>query len=123
MCSHQWNQPSNKGEGGHEDRTETHLGTFDGCLQDRGTLSGFLHGKLDDQYRVLTQEPDEHDEPNLGIDVVGEAHGLDQHERSEHPGWQGEHNGQWNDEAFVLRSEYKVHEHQYDKEDINGFVP
>ena len=81
-----------------------------------------LHGELDDQNRVLAQQTDQHDQTDLGVDVVGQPHGLQEQERAEDADRQREDDGQRKHEALVLPDQHQVHEGDDDQEDVDGLV-
>ena len=60
-------------ERGHQDRPQPDARRFDRRLDDRQPLVPQLLGELDDQDRVLRRQPDQHDQPDLAVDVVGQA--------------------------------------------------
>src|SRR5512135_3524735 len=85
---------SDEGEGGHLNRPEAQFSTFNGRLLERHALHAPLDREFDDQYRVLAEQTDQHDETNLGVDVVGQTHGLQQQEGTEEPDWKRQDHSQ-----------------------------
>ncbi len=81
-----------------------------------------LAGKLHDQDRVLAGQPDEHEEPDLGKDVVvalGEPHAAD--------GAQERHRDDEDDRerqrpALVLRREHEEDQQDAQREDEDGRI-
>src|ERR1700722_9670093 len=70
----QRNAPKNKREGRHQNRPETQPGTFQRGIRQWLALFEFVLCKLDDQNRILGSQPDEHDQPNLRIDIALHLH-------------------------------------------------
>src|SRR5438876_9048222 len=66
----EWNATEHEGKRSHEDRTKTDASAGECSVSKRFPFFIFGFSKLDDQDRVLSGQPDEHDESNLGIDVV-----------------------------------------------------
>src|SRR5471030_1245884 len=60
---------------------------------------------------------------NMGVDVVGQPHDLQEEERSEDPDRQRQDHCQRQDETLVLPNQYQIDEDDYDQEDINSRVP
>ena len=54
-------EPRDEGEGGHLNRTETQLSSFNGCILQRQALLAPLDREFDDQDRVLPEQTDQHD--------------------------------------------------------------
>ncbi len=82
-----------------------------------------LHREFDDQDRVLAEQTDQHDQTNLGVDVVGQPHDLQEQEGTEDPDRQRQDHGQRQDETLVLPNQYQIDEDDDDQEDINRLVP
>ena len=82
-----------------------------------------MHREFDDQDRVLAEQADQHDQTDLGVDVVGQAHGLQEEEGTEDPDRQRQDHGQRQDEALVLPDQHQIDEGDDDEEDINRLVP
>ena len=76
-------QARDERERGHENRPEADPGAFDGRLEHRQAFIVPLHRELHDQDRVLSEQADEHDDADLRVDVVRQAHQLQQEERAE----------------------------------------
>ena len=60
----------NEGKGSHEDRPQPEFRARQGRLYNRLPLVVFHLGELDDENRVFRRQSDEHDQPDLDIDVV-----------------------------------------------------
>ena len=60
----------NEGEGGHKDRPEAQFGPFQGRFHQRFAFLVFHLGEFDDEDGVLGRQTDEHDQTDLGVDVV-----------------------------------------------------
>ena len=73
-------------------------------------------GVLDDQDRVLGHEPDQHDEPDLRVDVDRQLEREQRDEGAEHRERDGEQDRERVDEALELGCEHQVDEHQRDQE-------
>src|SRR5579883_726984 len=119
---HQWNQTGNEGKGGHLNRPESQFPTFDGCLQKRQTLLSPLDGEFHNQNGVLAKQTDQHDQTDLGIDVVSQSHRLQEEEGAEDSDWQRKDNGQRQDEALVLPDQHQIDEGDDDQEDVNRLI-
>ena len=123
VATDQRNETGDEGEGGHLNRPEAQFSSFDACLVDGQALPAPLHREFDDQDRVLAQEADQHDQTNLGPDVVGQTHGLQQEEGTEDPDRQRQDHGQRQDETLVLPDQDQIDEGDDDEEDTNRLVP
>ena len=89
----------------------------------RHALLAPLDREFDDQDRVLAEQTDQHDQTDLGVDVVGQPHGLQEEEGTEEPDRQRQDHGQRQDEALVLPDQHQIDEDDDDEEDINRLVP
>ena len=69
---HQRDQAGDEGEAGHHHRPEPLARALDRGLRDRQAVLAPLLGELDDQDAVLGGERDQHDDADLGVDVVVE---------------------------------------------------
>ena len=116
-------EAGDEGEGGHQDRPEPQLAPFDGRILDARPFLAPLHRELDDQDRVLAEQADQHDQADLGVDVVGQPHDLEEQEGPEEPDRQREDHRQRQDEALVLPDEHQIDEDDDDPEDEDGRVP
>ncbi|MDC4225014.1 MAG: hypothetical protein MPW15_12500 [Candidatus Manganitrophus sp.] len=78
----------------------------------------FLHlvGELDDQDAVLGDQPDQHHQPDLAVDVERAAGEPERQERAGHRQRHGEHDDERIDEALELRGEHEVDEGQREHE-------
>jgi len=63
-----------KAKEGHQNRPEAQFSSFDGCFLEARALPAPLHREFDDENRVLAEQTDQHDQTNLGVDVVGQPH-------------------------------------------------
>ncbi len=70
---HQRNNAENKGEGGHQNRTQPQPAGLDGRVRpvQAGVLP--LPGEFDDQDGVLAGQPDQHDKADLRENIVVHA--------------------------------------------------
>ena len=116
-------ETGDEGEGGHLNRPEAQFSSFDGRLLEGQALPAPLHREFDDQDRVLAEQTDQHDQTNLGVDVVGQPHDLQEQEGTEDPDRQRQDHGQRQDETLVLPDQYQIDEGDDDQEDINRLVP
>src|SRR5271157_6239837 len=116
-------ETGDEGEGGHLNRPEAQFSAFDGCLLEGHALPAPLDREFDDQDRVLAQQTDQHDQTNLGVDVVGQSHGLQEQEGTEEPDRQRQDHGQRQYKTLVLPDQYQIDEGDYDEEDINRLLP
>ena len=64
-------QAEDEGEAGRKHAPDTQPPCIGGGLQDGATLPPLIHGELDDQDSVRARQTDEHNDPDLGIEVVG----------------------------------------------------
>ena len=71
---------------------------------------------LDDQDGVLGHQPDQHDEPDLGIDVDRHAQREQREQRAEHRERNRDQDREWVDEALELARQHQEDEHQGDHE-------
>ena len=116
-------ETGDEGEGGHQNRPEAQFSAFDGCLLEAHALLAPLHREFDDQDRVLAEQTDQHDQTDLGVDVVGQPHDLQEQEGTEEPDRQRQDHGQRQHETLVLPNQYQIDEDDDDQEDINSRVP
>ncbi|MNL14839.1 hypothetical protein D3C87_1357990 [compost metagenome] len=113
---HQWHHTHDEREGGHQDRPQTQTARFEYRRQRAQAFLLFVLGKLDDQNRVLTGKPHQHDQTDLGKDVVvatgsnypgngrQQGHRYDQDHR------------QWQAPAFVLSGEHQERQQYAERE-------
>src|SRR5271157_4090952 len=116
-------ETGDEGEGGHLNRPEARSSSFDACLMEGQALPAPLYREFDDQDRVLAEQTDQHDQTNLGVDVVGQPHGLQKQEGTEDPDRQRQDHRQRQYKTLVLPDQYQIDEGDYDEEDINRLVP
>src|SRR5512135_277245 len=116
-------EAGDEGEGGHQDRPEPQFPALDGRLLDAQALPAPLHREFHDEDRILAEQADQHDQADLGVDVVGQAHDLQQPEGAEDPDRQREDHSQRQQEALVLPDQHQIDEDDDDQEDVNGQVP
>ena len=60
----------NESEGRHKDRAKAQFGTGKGGLQKRLAFFVFVSRKLDDENGIFRGEADEHDEADLGVEII-----------------------------------------------------
>ena len=65
-------QADDERERGHENRPQSHTRSVERRIDYRGALLELSFGELDDQDRILGGETDQHDETDLGVDIVVE---------------------------------------------------
>ncbi|MCY1544179.1 hypothetical protein D9M68_800400 [compost metagenome] len=80
-------------------------------------LAQQLVGELDDEDAVLGDQPDQRDHAHLGVDVQGAAEEGQGQQRASHGQGHAEEDDQRIDEAFELRGQHQVDEHQGQGED------
>ena len=102
MGSYERDQASDEGERSHQDGAQAHPSALDGGLAHRSALMVTLNGELDDEHSVLAQEAHQHDQTDLRVDVVGEAHLAQLQERAQDPRGQREQHREWQHETLVL---------------------
>ena len=81
-----------------------------------------LDREFHNQDRVLAEQTDQHDQTNLGVNVVSQTHGLQEKERPENSDRQRQNHGERQDKALVLADQYQIDEGDDDEEDINCFI-
>ena len=62
-----------KGNGGHQDGTEPQAASFQRGVDQVVPLILQIAGELNDQYRILRRESDDDDQPDLEVNIVGQA--------------------------------------------------
>ncbi len=62
--------PKYKGEGSHQDRPETELGSMDGRLYQVSSLVNLHLGKLHNQNGILCRKPHQHHQADLEINII-----------------------------------------------------
>ena len=113
----------NEGEGGHQDRAQAEAAGFD-----RGGEAIFpiailnLFGELDDEDGVLAGEADEHDEADLGEDVVLHRAQPDAADRAEQTHRDDQNDRERQRPAFVKRREEKEDEENAERENVDRAV-
>ena len=90
---------------------------LDRRLDDRQAPVPQLLGELDDQDRVLRRQPDQHDQPDLAVDVVGQAAHPLRRQRAQHRQRHAEQHDERQHQALVLRRQRQVDEQQRQPED------
>src|SRR6202040_2493262 len=116
----QRNQTGDEGEGGHLNRPEARFSSFDGCLLEWQTILVPLNREFDDQDRVLAEQTDQHDQTDLGVDVVGQPHDLQEQEGPEETDRQRQDHRQRQEKTLVLRDQDQIDEGDDDQEDDNS---
>src|SRR5690606_23813502 len=76
-----------------------------------------LQGILHDEDGIFCQQTDEHDHRYLHVNVVFDAHEVDEKHHAEYPKWDGGHYGQRQNIAFVLCRQQEEDEHEAHDED------
>ena len=105
MGRHQRHDAQDEGERSHENGAQTNPGCFHGCFHQRKPALPQLLGEFDDQNRILAGQSDQHDQPNLAVDIVLQtAQGL-RAERSQQRHGHREQHDEGQHEAFILRRE------------------
>ena len=77
-------QSKDESKGRHQDRSQTQTRAFERGVEQRLALFVFVLGELDDQDRVFRGQTDEHDQPDLRVDVVLHSAQPECEERAEH---------------------------------------
>ena len=101
----------------HQDRAEAHLRSRIGGLDDAHALAASLDGILSDEDSRLGQQPDEHDDTRLEVDVVLQPKELREEEAAHQSARHGEDDGEGDEEALVEAGEDEVDEHHADAVD------
>ena len=101
----------------HQDRAEAHLRGRIGGLDDAHALAASLDGILGDEDCRLGQQPDEHDDTGLEVDVVLQPEELREEEAAHQSTRHGEDDGEGDEEALVEAGEDEVDEHHADAVD------
>ena len=120
--ANQWNQTRDECEGSHQNRSESQLAAFNRGFLQADTFVMPLDREFDDQNGILTEQADQHDQPNLTVNIICQSHLLQEQERTEDPNGQRQNHGQRQDEALVLSNENKVDEDHDDDEDVDRQV-
>jgi len=111
-----------EGDAGHQDRAEPEATGFEGGFGGRFAFVLLGLGELDDEDGVLARETDEHDEADLGEDVVVTSLDEDAEHGAEQAHGNDEDDGQRKGEAFVLGSEDEEGEQDAQGKHIDGGV-
>ena len=69
-CQHHRKHSQYKGEGSHQDRPETALGSMDGRLYQVSSLVNLHRGKLHNQNGILCRKPHQHHQADLEINII-----------------------------------------------------
>src|SRR5204862_7718383 len=102
----------NERERSHQDRPEPQTRRFDRRRRRGEPLLVPAQREFDDQDRVLRREPEQRDEADLEIDVVGHSAQMDGGERAERPERKREQYGERQRPPLVLRRQNQEH-HDY----------
>ena len=70
MAQRQRQNPHDKGEGGHQNRSQAQTGSLDGGFNNGMALTLENMGKLDNQNRVLAGQPRQYKQANLREDII-----------------------------------------------------
>src|SRR6266568_4329451 len=106
-----------EGEARHQNGPQAKAGGFNRSLSDAFAGIFKLFGELDDENRVLAGETDQHDEADLGEDVVIHVPQPDAGDGAEQAHRHDEDDSQWQTPAFVLRGEGEEYEEDTERED------
>ncbi len=80
-------------------------------------------GKLDDQDRVLGGQPDQHDQPDLGQDVVVASHEIHAQDGGEQAHGDDQDDRQRHHQALIVRREQQEDKEHGEREDHRRRVP
>ena len=122
MGSHPREHAGDEGDAGHQDGAEPQPAGLERRFDDVHAFVLFLAGGLHDEDGVLAREADEHDQADLGEDVVVGAlqHHADHRAEQAHP--HDEEDGERQGEALVSRGEDEQHEEEAQREDVHRGV-
>ena len=81
-----------------------------------------LVGEIHHQDAVLGDQPDQGDEPDLGIDIDGGEPQIERDQRPEHRGGQRDQDDQRIAEALILGGEHQEDHHQREDEGVDERV-
>ena len=107
----------NEGEGGHQNGPQAELGAFERGINQRLALLVAHLGKLDDENGVFGRQADEHDQTDLGIDVVFEVTDHQAGKRAEHGDGHAQQHAERQTPAFVLRRQNQEHAKERETKD------
>jgi hypothetical protein len=117
-CGDQREHAQDEGEAGHQDRTKPRLCRLDGHLERGGAAFLGLLGEFDDQDRVLGGKRDEHDQADLGQDVVVHPPQVHARHRGQQRHRHDQDDRQRQDQAFELCGEHEEDEdHRHTEDD------
>ncbi len=116
----QRDQPANEGEGGHHHGAKAQRRRLGGGAHDVSPGVTLLHRELDDQDGVLRGQRDQHDNADLGVDVVVEAEELQSRHRPEQADDDRQQGGNRYRPALVEADEKEVGEDDREPEDGAG---
>ena len=120
---HQRHDTQNKGEGRHQDRTQTQAACLDHRLNHGFAVFLPMAREFDDQDRVLGGKADQHHEADLGKDVVIHPAQVDADQRGQHRHRHDQDDRHGQGPAFVFRRKHQKHEDNGQREDIQGGIP
>ena len=118
----QGHHPQDEGERGHEDGPEAQARALQGGVAHRQAGLALVLGELDDEDGVLGRQAHEHDDADLGVDVVDglaageEAQGQPQ-EGPEDAQGQAQQHAEGDGPALVLGGQEQEHEQQAHAQD------
>ena len=119
---HQGQHTHDESQRGHQDRPQAQAGRFNRRLDRRAPGKLQLPRKLDDQNRVFGRQTNQHDQPDLGEDVVVSACEFDPQHGGQQAHRHDQNDGDRQRQAFILRSQHQKHQQQRQGEHPHGRV-
>src|SRR5258708_17507602 len=118
---HQGHHAQDESQGGHNDGAQPEANGFQGGLDQFLSPVDADLGEFDDQDGVLGGEPDQGDEPDLGVDVIGQpGHQGEGQDGPEGADRHGQHDGQGHRPAFVQGCQEQEYKYDGKQKDIYG---
>ncbi len=112
-----------EGEGGHQDRAQADSAGGDGGLEPaHAVIDLVLTREFDDQNSVLGSERDQHDEADLGEDVVVHAAKVDAENRGQQAHRHDQDDRERQREGLIHRRQDQKHEHDGQHEDQHAGI-
>src|SRR5205807_1715594 len=112
----------NERQRSHQNGAQANARGFHGGFRERESLGAQLLGEFDDQNGVLAGKADEHDQPNLAVDVILESAQSLRAQRSEQRYGHGEQHDKRQHVTFILRGERQVNDHESQRKQNERFA-